>query len=317
MASEMFLTLPGDIKMPALGYGTWQSKDESLETALEEALEAGYRHIDTAQIYENEEIVGNVLKRWFDEGKLTREEVFITTKLSPITMYPNKVEECLKESLRKLQLEYVDLYLIHFPITIVNTGRDTYGHPSVDYLDIWKKMEDQYLAGRAKSIGLSNFSIKKIGRILRNCRVKPANNQVEMHVYLQQKALVDYCTQNDITVVAYSPLGSRGYNEFLTRMGQPTRKLPDTLNNRTVVAISKKHSKTPAQVLIRFLLQLGVAPIPKSVTPARVRENFDVFDFELDEDDMTALRALEVGNAARICDFKVFGRVAEHPNYSF
>ncbi|KRT86387.1 hypothetical protein AMK59_676 [Oryctes borbonicus] len=234
-----------------------------------------------------------------------------------MTMYPNKVEECLNESLRKLQLEYVDLYLIHFPISIVSTGRDTYGHPSVDYLEIWKRMEDQHIAGKAKSIGVSNFSIRKVERILRNCRVKPANNQVEMHVYLQQKALVDFCTQNEITVVAYSPLGCRGYNEFLSKLGQPTKKLPDMLNNKTVVSVAKKHSKTPAQVSLRFLLQLGVAPIPKSVTPARVKENFDVFDFELDEDDMTAMRALEVGNSARICDFKVFGRITSHPNYGF
>lgn len=102
------------------------------------ALETGYRHIDTAQIYENEEVVGRVLKKFFDEGKLIREDVFITTKISPLTMYPDKVEDCLKESLRKLQLDYVDLYLIHFPITIVTTGRDTYGHPNIDYVQIWK-----------------------------------------------------------------------------------------------------------------------------------------------------------------------------------
>lgn len=170
-------------------------------------------------------------------------------------------------------------------------------------------MEDQYFAGRTKSIGVSNFSIKKIERILKKCRVAPANNQVEMHIYLQQKNLVDFCTQNGITVVAYAPLGTRGYNEFMTKHGHQPKKLPDFLTNRTVVAIAKKHSKTPAQVLIRFLLQLGVSTIPKSVTPSRIRENFDVFDFELDENDMTALRALDAGSAGRICDFKAFGRL--------
>lgn len=302
--------------MPALGYGTWQAKDDSLEKALEVALETGYRHIDTAQIYENEEVVGRVLKKFFDEGKLIREDVFITTKISPLTMYPDKVEDCLKESLRKLQLDYVDLYLIHFPITIVTTGRDTYGHPNIDYVQIWKKMEEQHLAGRAKLIGVSNFSIKKIERLLRNSRVKPATNQVEMHVFLQQRQLVDFCAQNGITVVAYSPLGCSGYNEFLSRYGQ-TKKLPDALGNKIVAKIAKKHSKSPAQVLLRYLLQLGVSAIPKSVTPERIGQNFDVFDFALDEDDLASLAALEVGNAARICDFKVFGRITEHPNYGF
>lgn len=169
-------------------------------------------------------------------------------------------------------------------------------------------MEEQYFAGRAKAIGVSNFSIKKIERILKICKVKPANNQVEMHIYLQQKKLVDFCAENGVTVVAYSPLGSRGYNEFLTRAGHKTKTLPDTLNNKIVKAVAKKHSKTSAQILIRFLLQLGVAPIPKSVTPERVKENFDVFDFALDEEDMDSLRSLEVGNAARICNFEVFGR---------
>lgn len=115
-----------------------QSTDKSLEDALEVALESGYRHIDTAQAYNNEDIIGRVLKRWFDSGKLKREDIFITTKLSAMSMYPGKTEECLKESLRKLQLDYVDLYLIHFPITIVSSSTDVYGHPDVDYVDIWK-----------------------------------------------------------------------------------------------------------------------------------------------------------------------------------
>lgn len=316
---DLYLTLPGGVKMPALGYGTWQANYDSLEKGLEEALKTGYRHIDTAQTYENEETIGKVLKRWFDEGKLAREDVFVTTKLSFRTMYPEKVEECLKESLRKLQLDYVDLYQIHFPITIVDTGSDVYGHPSVDYLDIWKKMEDQYFAGRAKSIGVSNFSVQKIERILKNCRVAPANNQIEMHIYLQQKNLVDFCTQNGITVAGYASLGTPGFNDYMIKHGYPKKKLPNLFADKTVVAVAKKHSKTSAQVLIRFLLQLGVSTVPKSVTPARIRENFDVFDFELDESDMAALRALDVGSAARIVDFKnmMMGRAHEHPNFSF
>ncbi|KAK9712636.1 Aldo/keto reductase family [Popillia japonica] len=319
MACKVFLTLqPGNVKMPALGYGTWQGKGDDLEIALNEALELGYRHIDTASRYQNEEIIGNVLKKWFNSGNLKREDVFITTKLAPSGMHPDNVEERLKESLRKLQLDYVDLYLIHFPIPIIETDTaDAYGDPNITYLDIWKKMEEQVDAGRTKTIGVSNFSVKKIDNILKNCRIKPANNQVEMHVYFQQKELVDFCTKNGITIVAYAPIGTRGYNVAMKTFGRPTKVLPDLLSDQVVNRIAKKHSKTPAQVLIKFLLQVGVATIPKSVTPCRIKENLNVFDFELDGQDMRDLRALDKGAVARISDFKGWGRLEEHPDFEF
>lgn len=169
-------------------------------------------------------------------------------------------------------------------------------------------MEEQVDAGRTKTIGISNFSIKKVDKILKNCRIKPANNQVEMHVYLQQKELVDFCTKNGVTVVAYAPLGSRGYNHFLSKVGKPPRELPDIFTDPVVVEIAKKHSKKPSQVVIRFLLQTGVAAIPKTVTSERVKENFDVFDFVLDDGDMTKLRSIDKGNDGRVCDFRAVGR---------
>lgn len=169
-------------------------------------------------------------------------------------------------------------------------------------------MEEQYSAGRTKAIGVSNFSIKKLERLLSNCKVKPQNNQVEMHVLLQQKPLVEFCKKHGITIVAYAPLGSRGYNNMLTQIGKEKKVLPDMLNNKTVLAVAKKHNKTAAQILLRFLLQLGVSPIPKSVTPARVKENFDVFNFSLDKTDMEQLSALDIGEDGRVCDFKAFGR---------
>ncbi|KRT86389.1 hypothetical protein AMK59_902 [Oryctes borbonicus] len=316
MACDIFLTLqPGDVKMPALGYGTWQSVNEPFEKALETALEVGYRHIDTAARYMNEEIIGRVLKRWFDSGKLKREDIFITTKLSPMAMDPQKVEDCIKESLQKLQLDYVDLYLIHFPLSIIVSGSDSYGDPNFDFLDVWQKMEEQVDAGRTKTIGVSNFSVKKVDRLLKNCRIKPANNQVEMHLYLQQKELVDFCMKNGVTVVAYAPLASRGYNKFLGTIGKPPRDLPDMFEDPVVVAIANKYLKKPSQVALRFLLQVGVAPIPKSVTPERVKENFGVFDFVLDDDDMTKLRSIDKGNEGRVCDFRAAGRLYEHPDF--
>lgn len=169
-------------------------------------------------------------------------------------------------------------------------------------------MEEQYDAGRAKNIGISNFNKKQVENVLKTCRIKPANNQIELHVYLQQKELVDYCQKNGVTIVAYSPLGCRGYNIFIQKFGKEARELRDTIEDETVIRIGKKHSKTPAQILLRFLLQLGVAPIPKSVNPKRVKENFDVFDFNLDTQDMTDLRALDVGSEARVVDWKVIDK---------
>ncbi|KAK9745509.1 Aldo/keto reductase family [Popillia japonica] len=298
MACNISLVLPTNPKkMPALGYGTWQSKDDSLEIALNEALEAGYRHIDTAASYENEEIIGKVLNE---------------------CQHPDKIEQSLIASLERLQVDYVDLYLIHYPIAIIKDEADEFaGDPNVDYLDLWKKMEEQYHAGRAKSIGVSNFSVKKITRLLKNSRVKPANNQVEVHVYLQQKELIDFCTKNGITVVAYSPLGSRGYNTFLEKFGQEPKVLPDILSDETIAEIAGKHSKTPAQIALRFLVQLGLAPIPKSTTPERIRENIDIFDFSLDEKDMNKLRALNLGEEGRVCGFDIFGKLTQHPEFGF
>lgn len=172
-------------------------------------------------------------------------------------------------------------------------------------------MEEVYDSGLAKSIGISNFSVKKIKKLLENCRIKPANNQIEMHVYFQQNELVEFCKQHGITIVAYAPLGSASYSDFRKSIGIPLerkKELPPPLADESVVSIAKKHSKKPGQILLRFLLQMGVAAIPKSVTPERIKENIDVFDFILDEEDMAKLRALNVGSDARIYDFGMFGR---------
>lgn len=179
-------------------------------------------------------------------------------------------------------------------------------------------MEELYDSGLAKNIGISNFSIKKIERLLKNCRVKPANNQIEVHVYFQQTELTNYCKENNITIVAYSPLGCKGYNNFTALFGRAPKDIKDMLSDETVVAIAGKHSKTPAQVVLRFLLQQDLAPIPKSSNPVRIRENFDVFDFNLDEEDVEALRGLDMGSHAKVCTFDFFGeKLAEHPYFEF
>ncbi|KAJ8964551.1 hypothetical protein NQ314_004850 [Rhamnusium bicolor] len=324
MAAKIFMDMPGGLKMPALGLGTWQATNESeLEKALNIALEIGYRHIDTAFVYQNEAIIGQVLKKWISSGKLKREDLFITTKLPISGVHEDRVEFFMKKSLANLQLDYVDLYLIHFPIGIkyvegqnLPIGDDVQTEKS-DHIAIWKKMEEQVDAGRTKTIGLSNFNVKQIEKVLKSARIKPACLQVELHVCLQQRQLVKFCHQHGIVVVGYCPLGCPGYNKFLTSIGQePRQKLPDMLHDSVIKKIGNKYKKTNAQVMLRYLLQRNIVAIPKSVTPARLKENIDVFDFSLDSD-MKSLDDLEVGEEARIGDFKLFPKLMVHPEWPF
>ncbi|KAJ8936798.1 hypothetical protein NQ318_021940 [Aromia moschata] len=320
--AKIFLDMPGGLKMPAVGLGTWEATVEAeFETALKNALEVGYRHIDTAFAYHNEGVVGRVLNQWISSGKLKREDIFVTTKLPMHAVHQDKVEEFMKKSLENLQLSYVDLYLIHFPIAI----KPSEGPPSfenlkgedTDHLAIWKKMEEQVDAGRTKTIGLSNFNARQIERISKSARIKPACLQVELHVYLQQRDLVQYCQKNNIVVVAYSPLGSPGYNKFAEKIGVPTKDLPDMLHDPVIKRLADKHKKTNAQVMLRYLLQRNIAAIPKSATPARLKENIDVFDFVLDAADMTSLDNLEAGEDARVYDFKIMKELIGHPEWPF
>ncbi|XP_018579899.1 aldose reductase-like [Anoplophora glabripennis] len=324
MAAKIFKELPGRLRMPAIGLGTWQVTNEAeLKNALNVALEVGYRHIDTALVYQNEAIIGRVLQKWFSSGKLRREDLFITTKLPLPGTHQDRVEMFMMKSLENLQLDYVDLYLIHFPVgTKYVEGQfrpspDTLQTEPSDHIEIWKKMEEQVDTGRTKTIGVSNFNLRQIAKLLKSSRIKPACLQVESHVYLQQRELVNFCHQNGLVVVAYCPLGSPGYNNFTALLGNEPKKLPDMLNDETIKTIARKHKKTNAQVMLRYLLQRDIAAIPKSITPARVKENIDVFDYFLDTSDMKALDALEVGEAARICDFKFFPRLLDHPEFPF
>ena len=164
-------------------------------------------------------------------------------------------------------------------------------------------MEEQVDAGRTKYIGVSNFTSKQIAKLISNSRIKPANSQVEIHVYMQQKEHVDFCHENGVTVVAYAPVGSRGYAAFLKSRGLPERDIPDLFDNPVVKKIASKYNKTPAQILLKFLVQRGISVIPKSVTESRIIENIELFDFNIDEADMDDLYALEIGTSARICDW--------------
>ncbi|EDW55295.1 1,5-anhydro-D-fructose reductase [Drosophila sechellia] len=323
MVNTKFLTFNNGEKMPVIGIGTWQASDEEIETAIDAALEAGYRHIDTAPVYGNEKAIGRILKRWLDAGKVKREELFIVTKVPPVSNRPHEVEPTIKKSLEDLQLDYVDLYLVHTPFTInINEDGsfkvDKDGLMEVDvttnHAAIWVAMEDLVEKGLTKSIGVSNFSKDQVARLLKNCKIRPANNQIEHHVYLQQRDLVDFCKSENITVTAYSPLGSKGIAKFNAGAGI-VRNLPDLMDIPEVKEIAASHGKTPAQVLLRWIIDTGVSAIPKSTNPARLKQNLDVFDFELTTEEVAKLSSLDQN--IRICDFAFFHGVERHPEFTF
>nr|CAD7413635.1 unnamed protein product [Timema poppensis] len=313
------------------GKSARRASNEEIETSLNAALEAGYRHIDTAFLYGNEAAIGKVLKKWFDSKKLKREDLFIVTKLPHVGSSFERVEKYLKRSLEALQLSYVDLYLIHGAIGLQERGDeirplDEKGNPLLD-MKTDHGMEAQVDAGRAKAIGLSNFNARQIKRIWSSARIKPANLQVELNVYFQQRELTAFCKALDITVCAYAPIGSPGLPEgtepasdiknlenisrlsvntsgHLMSVSMARVLITSPLSDPVVVKIAKKHNKTPAQVLIRWIIQRGIVAIPKSKTPSRIKENLQVFDFELDESDMDELYKLDKGPTSRIFSFK-------------
>uniref|UniRef100_A0AC34FFC2 NADP-dependent oxidoreductase domain-containing protein n=1 Tax=Panagrolaimus sp. ES5 TaxID=591445 RepID=A0AC34FFC2_9BILA len=270
------------IELPLFGYGTWQAKDEEeLEKALTVALENGYRLIDTAFVYGNEEIIGKTLQNFYDSGKLQRSDVFITTKLPPFFHRNDDVEKCLNEQLKALKTDYIDLYLIHSPCPCKKDPEkpmfyfDSNGmivEEAVDHLETWKAMERLNKAGKVRSI-----------------EIQPHNLQVECHILFPQNELFDFCKSKGITFTAYAPLGSPSRQNFLPNTEWPEG---DVLHHPKVLEISKKYNKTPAQILLRQLIQRGISAIPKSVTPSRIIENINIFDFELDSDDLKILEGI-------------------------
>lgn len=255
------IILNNGIEMPQLGFGVWQVPDDEAERAVATALESGYRSIDTAAVYENETGTGKAIAA----SGVAREELFVTTKLWNSAQGHDATLRAFDESLDKLGLDYVDLYLIHWPMP----DNDT-------YIDTYKAFEKILADGRAKSIGVSNFLPEHLERLIDATSVIPAVNQIELHPHLQQRAAREYHAQQGIATEAWSPLGQ----------GKGLLEVP------AIVAIAQKHGRTPAQVVLRWHLQLGNVVIPKSVTPSRIAENIAVFDFELDPEDMAAISAL-------------------------
>ncbi|MFJ9419045.1 aldo/keto reductase [Streptomyces sp. NPDC101227] len=265
MSKVPSITLNNGIAMPQLGYGVWQVPDDEAAAAVGQALEAGYRSIDTAAIYGNEHGTGKALAA----SGIPRDELFVTTKLWNSDHGHDSALRAFDASLAKLGLEYVDLYLIHWPLPSEGT-----------YIETYKAFEKIYADGRAKAIGVSNFLPAHLERLLGETSVVPVVNQIELHPQFQQAESRAAHARHHIATEAWSPLGQgRGL-----------------LEDPTIAALAEKHGRTPAQVVLRWHLQLGNVVIPKSVTPSRIRENIDVFGFELDDADMKTLAGLDAGN---------------------
>ncbi|XP_032672316.1 aldo-keto reductase family 1 member B1-like [Odontomachus brunneus] len=286
-------------QVPAFGLGTWKSKPGEVTQAVQDAIDIGYRHIDCAYIYGNEKEIGAAIQAKIKENVVKREELFITSKLWNTFHRPDLVEPTIKRTLADLGLDYVDLYLIHWPVgfkegdnLFPKNADGTTTLSDVDYVDTWKAMEAVLSKGLAKNIGISNFNSEQITRLLENATVKPVTNQIECHPYLSQKELSNFCKEKGILVTAYSPLGSPD---------RPWAKPddPKLLEDKTLSQIATKYSKTPAQILIRYQLERGHIVIPKSVTRSRILENSKVFDFELKPEDIAYIDTFNCNG--RIC----------------
>ncbi|KAI9204529.1 NADP-dependent oxidoreductase domain-containing protein [Polychytrium aggregatum] len=296
MSLQRTFKLANGHAIPAIGLGTWQSKPNEVFEAVKTAIQVGYRHIDGAAIYGNEKEVGDAIA----QAGAARESLFVTSKLWNDSHHPQKVHQALDKTLSDLKLSYLDLYLVHWPLPFLV---DESGKPvrnkesgaieldtSFTFQDTWRELERAVEEGKVRSIGVSNFNVRRLKELLAFARIKPVVNQVELHPYLPQNELFEFAKANDILLTAYSPLGSGGS--------------PNILEDEVIAQVAKKHGKTSAQTLISWAAQRGTSVIPKSVNPERIKANFE--DFILDEADIEAINKLHLTKAKRYVDPKPF-----------
>ena len=291
------------MECPILGLGTWRGYGNEIYQAVKQAISSGYRHIDTAAYYKNESEIGQAIGEILKESDLSRKDLFIVTKLPSVCNRPSLVVPALKTSLKNLNLSYVDLYLIHTPVSKVplhdhvastDVRLDADGNDLLDTVnpvDTWKEMEKCVELGLAKSIGVSNFNSVQVQAVLDICKIKPVTNQIECHPFLPQKKMIEFCKQNEILLTSFRPLG-----------GQKRKASdPSLLDNETVKEIAKKHKKSPSQILLRWHVQQDLVVLAKSTSAEHILSNTNIFDFSLSTDDMHELDKLSCGH--RYCPY--------------
>ncbi|CAB9516098.1 Probable NAD(P)H-dependent D-xylose reductase xyl1 [Seminavis robusta] len=278
-------------EMPVVAYGTFRSAPGEVGPAVIEAIKAGYRHLDLAHVYGNEKEIGEALQTAFKDGLVKREDLFITGKLWNSDHDVEIVPQACDHSLKNLQLDYFDLYLIHFPLCWKHTGLATPNWGASELgdtplIDTWRAMEKLVDAGKCRSIGVSNYPMLLMHDLTTQARIQPACNQIEVHAYYKRESLVNYCLSRNICVTAHTPLGGGATNK-------ETWKTSNPLEDEVIGKISTAHSKSPAQVLLRWLLQRGIVVLPKSVKAHRMAENINVMDFSLTPEEMAEIDALD------------------------
>jgi len=280
-------------EMPMIGLGTWKSAPNEVSEAVKTALDAGYRHIDCAAIYGNEPEVGEALSDSFDARGADRDDVWITSKLWNDAHAPEHVRPALEQTLDDLQLDILDLYLVHWPVALERgieypeSPDDFVSLEEVPLAETWAAMEDLKAEGLVRHIGVSNFNIPKLQLLLDEGEIAPEMNQIELHPYLQQPDLLAFADEQGIPLTAYSPLGSYDRPEEMKADDEPV-----LLEDPAIAEIAERHDASPAQVLISWAVHRGTAVIPKSTTPAHIRENLAAADLALTEEDMATIASL-------------------------
>ncbi|WP_422360216.1 aldo/keto reductase [Reichenbachiella sp.] len=287
-------TLSNGDQMPALGLGTWKSEPGEVYKAIRTAISVGYKHFDCAYIYQNETEIGAALSDAIMTGEVNREELWITSKLWNTHHRQTDVKECLNVTLKALQLDYLDLYLVHWPVAhkkdviFPQDGNSLVSLRDIPLEETWKGMEEVQKAGLVKHIGVANFSAKKIAQVNQSASQRIEVNQVELHPLLQQKDLLDFCRKEEVILTAYSPLGSR---DRIPQMKAEDE--PDLFEIPTVKAIAENHNCSPAQVLVAWAINRDTVVIPKSTNEARLKQNLKAANIQLSTDEMNKISNLD------------------------
>jgi len=302
-------------EIPIVGLGTFEAPPKVAYDCVRWAINAGYRHFDCADFYENEDVIGKALNDAIKSGEVTREQLFVTSKVWPNWFEKGRPTQSAKRTLNNLRFDYVDLLLIHWPTPFKQVDDDFYpGHKSgqvlfdesISLVDVWKEFEEIKKKGMTKSIGVSNFNSQQIAELIAKSSTVPVTNQVESHPFLSQQKLLDFCRDLKITLTAYSPLARTGTAD--------EKNTTSPLDIPIIKDIAKKYGKSPAQICIKWQQQRGVIVIPKSATKERIIANIDIFDFDLSKEEMDSINALN--KDWRNNTWTQFG-IGKHKNWPF